>query len=95
MDSDLADAVESLKAIFAKRKLPCSFAKASVATIDELRKQLRVPARYRNFLLAANPEKVETVTPVVLPGATTSVTTMLITLDGGLALPAASNATTL
>jgi hypothetical protein len=64
VDSDLADAVESLKAIFAKRKLPCSFTKTAVATVDELRKQLRIPARYRNFLLAANPEKVETVTPV-------------------------------
>ena len=64
MDSDLADAVESLKAIFAKRKLPCSFGKAPPTTVDELRKQLRVPSRYRNFLLAANPEKVETVTPV-------------------------------
>ena len=64
MDSDLADAVETLKAIFAKRKLPCSFAKAPLTTVDELRKQLRVPSRYRNFLLAANPEKVETVTPV-------------------------------
>ena len=64
MDSDLADAVETLKAIFAKRKLPCSFSKAPPATIDDLRKQLRVPSRYRSFLLAANPEKVETVTPV-------------------------------
>ncbi|HEY5146178.1 MAG TPA: SMI1/KNR4 family protein [Polyangiaceae bacterium] len=64
MDSDLADAVENLKAIFAKRKLPCSFGKTPPATVDELKKLLRVPARYRNFLLAANPEKVETVTPV-------------------------------
>jgi hypothetical protein len=64
VDSDLADAVENLKAIFAKRKLPCSFGKAPPGMVDEVRKQLRVPARYRNFLLAANPEKVETVTPV-------------------------------
>jgi hypothetical protein len=64
VDSDLADAVETLKAIFAKRKLPCTFGKTPQVTVDELRKQLRVPARYRNFLLAANPEKVETVTPV-------------------------------
>jgi hypothetical protein len=64
VDSDLADAVENLKAIFAKRKLPCSFGKTPPATVDELKKQLRVPARYRNFLLSANPEKVETVTPV-------------------------------
>jgi hypothetical protein len=64
MDSDLADAVEGLKAVFSKRKLPCTFGKASAPLVDELRKQLRVPSRYRNFLLAANPEKVETVTPV-------------------------------
>ena len=32
--------------------------------VDELKKQLRVPARFREFLLAANPTKVETVTPV-------------------------------
>jgi hypothetical protein len=64
MDSDLADAVEGLKAVFSKRHLPCTFGKAPVALVDELRKQLRVPPRYRNFLLAANPEKVETVTPV-------------------------------
>ena len=64
MDSDLADAVESLKAIFAKRKLPCSFGKAPQSLVDDLKKQLKVPPRYRNFLLEANPEKVETATPV-------------------------------
>lgn len=64
MDSDLADAVEALKAVLAKRKVPCTFGKAPQPVVDELRKQLRVPSRYRNFLLAANPEKVETVTPV-------------------------------
>jgi hypothetical protein len=64
VDSDLADAVEALKAVFAKRKLSCSFGKAPQALVDELRKQLRVPSRYRSFLLSANPEKVETVTPI-------------------------------
>jgi len=64
VDSDLAEAVEALKAIFAKRKLPCSFGKAPQTLVDELRKAYRVPPRYRNFLLAANPEKVETATPV-------------------------------
>jgi hypothetical protein len=72
VDSDLADAVEALKAVFAKRKLACSFGKAPQALVDDLRKQLRVPSRYRSFLLAANPEKVETVTPVerirLIPG---------------------------
>jgi hypothetical protein len=64
MDSDLADAVEGLKTAFAKRHLPCTFGKAQPPIVEELRKQLRVPARYRSFLLGANPEKVETVTPV-------------------------------
>jgi hypothetical protein len=64
VDSDLADAVEALKAVFAKRKLACSFSKAPQALVDDLRKQLHVPSRYRSFLLAANPEKLETVTPV-------------------------------
>ena len=64
MDSDLADAVDGLKAVFAKRKLPCTFGKAPQTSVDDLRKQLRVPARFRSFLLAANPERVETVTPV-------------------------------
>jgi len=64
VDSDLADAVEALKAVFAKRKLPCSFGKVPAALVEDIRKQLRVPSRYRSFLLAANPEKVETVTPV-------------------------------
>jgi hypothetical protein len=64
LDSDLADAVDSLKAIFAKRKIPCTFGKAPPPLVDELKKALRVPPRFRNFLLAANPEKVETATPV-------------------------------
>jgi hypothetical protein len=64
VDSDLADAVEAIKAVCAKRKLPCSFGKAPQVLVDELRKQLHVPSRYRSFLLAADPERVETVTPV-------------------------------
>jgi SMI1/KNR4 family protein SUKH-1 len=64
LDSDLAEAVEALRAVLVKRRLPCTLGKASQALVDDLRKQLRIPPRYRNFLLAANPEKVETVTPV-------------------------------
>jgi hypothetical protein len=64
VDSDLADAVEGLKAVFTRRKIPCTFGKAQQELVDSLKKQLRVPPRYRGFLLAANPEKVETVTPV-------------------------------
>jgi hypothetical protein len=64
VDSDLADAVEALKAVFGKRKLACSFGKAPAPLVEDLRKQLRIPSRFRGFLTAANPEKVETVTPV-------------------------------
>jgi len=64
VDSDLAEAVEALKAVFAKRNLPCSFGKAPQPLVEDLRKQFHIPSRFRGFLLAANPEKVETVTPV-------------------------------
>lgn len=64
MDSDLAEAVASLKDIFARRKIPATFGKANPATVEELRKTLRLPARYRAFLAAADPVDVETVTPV-------------------------------
>jgi hypothetical protein len=64
VDSDLADAVEGLKAVFAKRKIDATFAKAPADLVEGLKKQLRIPSRFRGFLLAANPAKVETVTPV-------------------------------
>jgi len=64
VDSDLADAVEGLKDIFKKRKLDAVFTKAPPEVVDGLKKQLRIPPRFRNFLLSANPMKVETVTPV-------------------------------
>ena len=64
MDSDLADAVEGLKSVFQRRKIECSFGKADKALVEDIRKQLRVPSRFRAFLLGADPLKVETVTPV-------------------------------
>ena len=64
MDSDLAEAVSSLKDVFEKRKLTVSFGKADPAIVEGLRKSLKVPARYRSFLLAADPTDVETVTPI-------------------------------
>ncbi len=73
MDSDLADAVEGLKTVFQRRKIECSFGKADKALVEDLKKKLRIPARYRAFLVAADPLKVETVTPVerirLLPAA--------------------------
>jgi hypothetical protein len=64
LDSDLADAVEGLKTVFARRKLAATFAKAPADRVEALKKQLRVPSRYRAFLLGADPVKVETLTPV-------------------------------
>ena len=64
MDSDLADAVEGLKTVFQKRKIDASFGKADKALVEDLKKKLRIPQRFRAFLIAADPLKVETVTPV-------------------------------
>ncbi|MDB4941539.1 MAG: hypothetical protein JWP97_1073 [Labilithrix sp.] len=64
MDSDLADAVNGLKEVFQKRKLECTFGKADKALVEDLKKQLRIPSRFRAFLIGADPVKVETVTPV-------------------------------
>lgn len=73
MDSDLADAVEGLKTVFQKRKIEHAFGKADKALVEDLRKKLRIPSRYRAFLTSADPTKVETVTPVervrLLPAA--------------------------
>jgi hypothetical protein len=64
VDSDLSEAVEALKDIFKRRKLECTFGKAPAPLVDDLKKKLKVPPRYRAFLLAANPVRVETATPV-------------------------------
>jgi hypothetical protein len=64
VDSDLAEAVSGLKSAFEQRKIPASFEKADPAVIETLRKTLKVPARYRSFLAAADPVDVETVSPV-------------------------------
>lgn len=64
MDSDLAESVSALKAIFQRRKLPLQLGAAEPALVDELRKKLRIPSRYRAFLLEANPVRAESVSPV-------------------------------
>jgi hypothetical protein len=83
VDSDLSEAVEGLKAIFRRRKIDATFGKASPEMVESLKKQLRIPPRFRNFLLGANPEKVETVTPVerihLLPAAELAKSQTLVT----------------
>src|SRR5690348_17725583 len=48
---------------FERRVLPAQFGKAEQARVDALRSTLRVPRRFREFLLAADPIDVETRTP--------------------------------
>jgi hypothetical protein len=64
VDSDLAESVSALKDIFTRRRIAATFGKADSKVVEELRKTLRVPARFRSFLLEADPVDVETVTPV-------------------------------
>jgi len=64
VDSDLAESVAALKEIFGRRGIQATFGKAEPAVVEELRKSLRIPARFRAFLQAADPADVETVTPV-------------------------------
>jgi len=64
VDSDLADAVSTLRGLLEERNQDARFTKAPPELVDGLKKSLRLPARYRAFLLGANPVRIETVTPV-------------------------------
>jgi len=64
VDSDLAESLQALKSIFEKRKIAAQFGTADPTVVEALRKSLRVPSRYRAFLLEADPINVETTTPV-------------------------------
>lgn len=63
MDSDLAESLGALKEAFERRHVPASFAAADPTTVDRLRSTLRIPRRYREFLLRADPVDCETRTP--------------------------------
>ena len=63
MDSDLAESLSALKESFTERRVPANFQKADPAVVEALRAQLKLPRRYRTFLLAADPLDVETRTP--------------------------------
>jgi hypothetical protein len=64
VDSDLVEAVSRLKAVFEKRSIPVVFATAGKDLLDDIKKHVRLPGRYRSFLLEANPVNVHTATPV-------------------------------
>lgn len=63
MDSDLADSVRALKAIFEKRFIPANFGKNDDGVIRALKQRLGLTHRYASFLAEADPLDVETVTP--------------------------------
>jgi hypothetical protein len=63
VDSDLAESLQALKEAFSSRRVPVQFGKAEAAKVDALKAKLRVPRRFREFLLAADPLDVETRTP--------------------------------
>jgi SMI1 / KNR4 family (SUKH-1) len=63
VDSDLAEAVSALKAVVERRKIPVKFGRASEELVASLKSKLRIPRRYRDFLLEADPLDVESRTP--------------------------------
>ena len=63
MDSDLAESLSALKTAFSERRSAARFGKAEPGVVEALRAKLRIPRRYREFLLAADPLDVETRTP--------------------------------
>jgi hypothetical protein len=63
LDSDLAESLAALRKSFEQRTVPAQFAKADASVVESLRSKLRIPRRYREFLLAADPKDVETRTP--------------------------------
>ena len=64
MDSDLVEAVDKLKAILGKRSIPYTFGNPPRDVVDGLKQRLKLPPRYRSFLLECNPVELQTVTPI-------------------------------
>ncbi|MCL2822532.1 MAG: SMI1/KNR4 family protein [Polyangiaceae bacterium] len=64
MDSDLVEAVDKLKAILDKRSIPYTLGSSPREEVDGLKQRLKLPPRYRSFLVEANPIELQTVTPV-------------------------------
>ncbi len=64
MDSDLVEAVDKLKAILDKRLIPYTLGTSPRDVVEGVKQRLKLPPRYRSFLLEANPVELQTVTPV-------------------------------
>jgi hypothetical protein len=63
LDSDLAESISALRNSFERRKVPVQYGKAETSAVEALRAKLRIPRRFREFLLACDPVDLETVTP--------------------------------
>lgn len=63
MDSDLNEALSALKQSFNSRGNAPKFGRCTPEFVKELRTSLKLPRRYRDFLLEADPLHVETRTP--------------------------------
>lgn len=64
MDSDLVEALEKLKAVLDKRTIPYVFGSNSKEAVDSVKQRLRLPPRYRSWLMEANPIELQTDTPI-------------------------------
>jgi hypothetical protein len=63
LDSDLAESISALRNSFERRRVPVQYGKAEPSVVETLRSKLRIPRRFREFLLACDPLDLETVTP--------------------------------
>ena len=63
VDSDLSEAVSALKQSFQSRGIRATFGRADSEQVQALRAKLKLPRRYREFLLETDPLDVETRTP--------------------------------
>jgi hypothetical protein len=63
LDSDLADSISALRQAFDARHLRVKFGKAEATAVEQLRQKLKIPRRFREFLLNADPLDLETRTP--------------------------------
>jgi hypothetical protein len=63
VDSDLAEAVEALKAVFQLRKIHAVFGTNDDEAVRAVKKSLALTRRYCLFLKAADPRDVESATP--------------------------------
>jgi hypothetical protein len=63
VDSDLAEAVQALKAVFEKRVLPADFRPGNEHLVANVKARLGLSDRYASLVSAADPCDVETVTP--------------------------------